>query len=94
MENAVRYAGHAEVRLTNTGSAVEIVVDDHGPGIPLDKAEEVFAPFYRLEESRSRETGGIGLGLSIARAIARQHGGDIILSSSNPGLRATVVLPV
>jgi len=94
VENAVRYAGHAEVRLTNTGSAVEIVVDDHGPGIPLDKAEEVFAPFYRLEESRSRETGGIGLGLSIARAIARQHGGDIILSSSNPGLRATVVLPV
>ena len=54
----------------------------------------MFAPFYRLEESRSRETGGIGLGLSIARAIARQHGGDIILSSSNPGLRATVVLPV
>jgi signal transduction histidine kinase len=93
IENAVRYAGGAEVRLVVEASTVKILVEDDGPGIPLDSVEEVFAPFFRLEGSRSRETGGIGLGLSIARAIARQHGGDIILSSREPGLQAAVVLP-
>jgi signal transduction histidine kinase len=93
VENAVRYAGHAEVRLVATNATVEILVEDNGPGIPIDKVEEVFAPFFRLETSRSRETGGIGLGLSIARAIARQHGGDVILSARHPGLTAAVVLP-
>ncbi|MBB4004784.1 ATP-binding protein [Aurantimonas endophytica] len=93
IENAVRYAGHAEVRLVSTRSAIEIVVEDEGPGIPLERIEEVFAPFFRLEGSRSRETGGIGLGLSIARAIARQHGGDIVLSPRQPGLKAALVLP-
>ena len=93
VENAVRYAGQAEVRLVTRNSNVEIVVEDDGPGIPIDKTEEVFAPFFRLEGSRSRETGGVGLGLSISRAIARQHGGDIVLSSREPGLRAVVVLP-
>lgn len=93
VENAVRYGGHAEVRLQTTDAGIEIVVDDDGPGIPLDKTEEVFAPFFRLEGSRSRETGGVGLGLSISRAIARQHGGDILLSPRTPGLRATVLLP-
>lgn len=93
VENAVRYAGAAQVRLVATKASVEIVVEDDGPGIPLDKVEEVFAPFFRLEGSRSRDTGGIGLGLSIARAIARQHGGDIALSQRRPGLRAAVVLP-
>lgn len=93
VENAVRYAGHAEVRLRTSNATIEIVVDDDGPGIPIDKTEEVFTPFFRLEGSRSRETGGVGLGLSISRAIARQHGGDIILSPREPGLRAAIVLP-
>lgn len=93
VENAVRYAGEADVRLLATNGSVEIVVEDDGPGIPLDKAEEVFTPFFRLESSRCTETGGIGLGLSIARTIARQHGGDIVLSPRSPGLRASVVLP-
>lgn len=93
VENAVRYGGHAEVRLQTTDAAIEIVVDDDGPGIPIDKTEDVFAPFFRLEGSRSRETGGVGLGLSISRAIARQHGGDIVLSPREPGLRAAIVLP-
>lgn len=93
VENAVRYAGHAEVRLRTSNATIEIVVDDDGPGIPIDKTEEVFMPFFRLEGSRSRETGGVGLGLSISRAIARQHGGDIILSPREPGLRAAIVLP-
>ncbi|GGE05044.1 hypothetical protein GCM10011390_25060 [Aureimonas endophytica] len=98
VENAVRYAGHADVRLAAGASTVEILVEDAGPGIPLDNVEDVFAPFFRLEHSRSRETGGVGLGLSIARAIARQHGGDVVLAPrapglASPGLRAAVVLP-
>ncbi|MFD1911108.1 ATP-binding protein [Halodurantibacterium flavum] len=93
IENAVRYAGGADVRLVNDNAGVRILVEDEGPGIPIDSFEEVFSPFFRLEGSRSRETGGIGLGLSIARAIARQHGGDIILSPREPGLQAAVVLP-
>lgn len=93
IENAVRYAGGADVRLVTDNAGVRILVEDEGPGIPIDSFEEVFAPFFRFEGSRSRETGGIGLGLSIARAIARQHGGDIILSPREPGLQAAVVLP-
>jgi signal transduction histidine kinase len=93
IENAVRYAGSADVSLVAEASSVKILVEDDGPGIPIDSIEEVFAPFFRLEGSRSRETGGSGLGLSIARAIARQHGGDIVLSARKPGLQAAVVLP-
>ena len=93
IENAVRYAGGADVSLVRQGSTIRILVEDDGPGIPIDNIEDVFAPFVRLEGSRSRETGGIGLGLSIARAIARQHGGDIILSPREPGLQAAIVLP-
>jgi signal transduction histidine kinase len=93
IENAVRYAGSADVSLAKQGSIIRILVEDDGPGIPIDRIEEVFAPFFRLEVSRSRETGGIGLGLSIARAIARQHGGDVILSPREPGLQAAIVLP-
>ncbi|WP_235829912.1 sensor histidine kinase [Frigidibacter oleivorans] len=93
IENAVRYAGGADVRLASDDRGVTVVVEDEGPGIPAGNLEDVFTPFFRLEESRSPETGGIGLGLSIARAIARQHGGDIVLSRRDPGLRATLVLP-
>lgn len=93
IENAVRYAGGADVRIVVDNTAVSIIVEDDGPGIPPDRVEEVFTPFFRLEGSRSRETGGIGLGLSIARAITRQHGGDIILSPRTPGLQAAIVLP-
>ncbi len=93
IENAMRYAGGAEISLVAEAASVKILVEDDGPGIPIDSIEEVFAPFFRLESSRSRETGGSGLGLSIARAIARQHGGDIVLSPRAPGLSAAVVLP-
>ncbi|MEO3388875.1 ATP-binding protein [Mesorhizobium sp. CAU 1741] len=93
IENAVRYAGGADVSLVTEASSVRVLVEDDGPGIPIDSVEDVFAPFFRLEGSRSRETGGSGLGLSIARAIARQHGGDIILLPRAPGLSAAVVLP-
>ncbi|MBB4227249.1 signal transduction histidine kinase [Rhizobium mongolense] len=82
----------------HTPTTIDIVVEDDGPGIPENATEQVFAPFFRLEQSRSRETGGVGLGLSIARAIVRHHGGDIVLSQNRPaqkwpGLRASVSLP-
>jgi len=94
IENALRYAGTASVSLLTSPTSIDIVVEDQGPGIPAAELEQVFAPFYRLEQSRNRQTGGVGLGLSIARAIARHHGGDILLAPNNPGLRATVTLPV
>lgn len=92
-ENAVRYGGKARVHIVQSLATVDIVVEDSGPGIPEAMREKVFDPFYRLEASRNRDTGGVGLGLSIARAIARQHGGDIILRSNDPGLRAIISLP-
>lgn len=94
IENALRYGGGAAVRLEKTDTSIDIVVEDDGPGIPEGEMEAVFSPFYRLESSRNTETGGVGLGLSIARTIVRQHGGDIMLSPHNPGLRAAVSLPL
>ena len=92
-ENAARYGGHAKVYIRHSTATIDIVVEDNGPGIPEAMREKVFAPFFRLEVSRSRDTGGIGLGLSIARAIARQHGGDIQLTPNDPGLKAVISLP-
>lgn len=94
IENALRYAGSAAVKVQTLPNSIEISIADHGPGIPANECEQVFTPFYRVETSRNRETGGVGLGLSIARAIARHHGGDVVLSPNNPGLRAVVTLPV
>jgi len=94
VENAMRYGGGAVVRLERAETTLDIVVEDTGPGIPAEEMEAVFSPFYRLEASRNAETGGVGLGLSIARTIARQHGGDITLSARDPGLRAVLSLPL
>lgn len=94
IENAVRYGECARVSVARTAKSIDIVVEDDGPGIPEEVMEQVFAPFYRLEDSRNRETGGVGLGLSIARAIARHHGGDVILSNRTKGLQATISLPL
>ena len=94
IENAVKYGGCARVQLVNEAHGVAVVVDDDGPGIPLDQQERVFAPFYRLEQSRNRDTGGVGLGLAVSRTIAREHGGDVKLSNRTPaGLRARLELP-
>jgi two-component system osmolarity sensor histidine kinase EnvZ len=93
--NAQRYADNIRVTAHREAEAIEIIVDDDGPGVPAEKREEVFRPFYRLEESRNPETGGIGLGLTIARDVARGHGGDLILADSPMGgLRAILRLPV
>ncbi|MBK8909493.1 MAG: HAMP domain-containing protein [Rhodospirillales bacterium] len=94
IDNAVKYGGSAHVQLRERGHRLEIVVDDAGPGIPEAELEEVFAPFYRLERSRCRETGGAGLGLSLARAVAHAHGGEVTLANRpEGGLRATIQLP-
>jgi signal transduction histidine kinase len=93
IENAVRYGELAQVRIESSPAAISILVEDNGPGISERDIGRVFAPFFRLENSRSRETGGIGLGLSIARDIVRHHGGDILLTNTGSGLRATIVLP-
>ena len=94
IDNAVRYGGRAELRLSAGPQKVEVAIDDQGPGIPPDQAENVFKPFFRLEQSRNKRTGGIGLGLATARTIARAHGGDIVLENRpQGGLRAKVTLP-
>jgi two-component system osmolarity sensor histidine kinase EnvZ len=95
IDNAIRYANHVTVRAGTRGNAIEITVDDDGPGIPEDQREDVFKSFYRIDNSRNPETGGVGLGLTIARDVIRSHGGDITLSDSPlSGLRARVRLPL
>ena len=94
IDNALKYGGAARVALLEEPGQVMIRIDDDGPGIPVDQQEKVFAPFFRLERSRSRDTGGTGLGLSVARTVARAHGGDVILENRpEGGLRVTLVLP-
>jgi len=94
IDNAVRYGKHARVRVRDNPKSLEIIVADDGPGIPKDKLEQVFEPFFRLDESRSRESGGVGLGLSIARDIARAHGGSLELRNrAQGGLEAVLTLP-
>jgi signal transduction histidine kinase len=94
IDNAVSYGQQVHVTLTTEREALCIVMDDEGPGIAEADMERVFEPFVRLETSRSLETGGVGLGMAIARSIVRQHGGDITLTNREEGgLRTTVLLP-
>ena len=95
VENAMRYAEHISIRAGVRGEGVEIVIDDDGPGIPEQQRTEVFRPFYRLEQSRNPGTGGVGLGLSIARDAIQGHGGEIRLEESPMGgLRVWIRLPL
>lgn len=95
IENAVKYGGYARVRAQTQGGRARITVRDGGPGIPQGELEKVFEPFYRLEVSRSRETGGTGLGLPIARNIATRLGGTLTLRNHpQGGLEAELQLPV
>ncbi|OIQ95471.1 osmolarity sensor protein EnvZ [mine drainage metagenome] len=94
IENALRYGESASIVIGETDSNVVITIRDFGPGIPEDQLESVFAPFYRLDTSRNRNHGGVGLGLSIARDMARKQGGDIALKNAQGGgLVATLLLP-
>ena len=95
ISNAFRYGKTIAVKLESNNNKLEITIDDDGPGIPVDKREDVFKAFYRLEESRNKETGGVGLGLSIAKDVITSHGGRIeLLDSPLGGLRVLVSIPL
>ncbi len=94
VDNAVKYGHEAQVGLTADGGEAVVQVTDAGPGLPAAELERVFEPFYRTEPSRNRDTGGIGLGLAVARSVARAHGGDVVLRSIPTGLVAEVRLPL
>ena len=92
--NATKYGSLVRISTTSNAQAIKVVIDDDGSGIPIDQREAVFAPFYRIEASRNRMTGGTGLGLTVARTIIRGHGGDVTLHDApSGGLRAVVHLP-
>ena len=94
VENAIRYGGRATIELEDTAKQVVVRIVDDGPGMPDEELERAFEPFYRGERSRSRETGGTGLGLGIARNIARAHGGELVLKNRpGGGLEAHLSLP-
>jgi signal transduction histidine kinase len=94
IDNAVKYGREAQVAVDRVGGAARIRIRDQGPGIADAELARVFEPFYRVESSRSRESGGTGLGLTIARNIAEQHGGSIALANHpEGGLEVTLMLP-
>lgn len=92
--NAVKYGGAARVKAFAEGGRAVITVEDDGPGLADDELEAVFEPFHRAERSRNRETGGAGLGLTVARQAARAHGGDVTLIRRKRGLTARLDLPL
>jgi signal transduction histidine kinase len=95
MDNAIHYGLAPQIELQQRPGAVVVRVLDRGPGIPVEQHEQVFLPFFRLEVSRNKSTGGVGLGLSTARAIVLEHGGTLTLGNRHGGgLEAVVVLPV
>jgi signal transduction histidine kinase len=95
LDNAIKYGSDPAVELIPGDGQVRIKILDRGPGIPEFSLEQVFTPFFRLEGSRNKSTGGVGLGLSAARAIVLEHGGELRLRNrAKGGLEALVVLPV
>lgn len=95
VDNALRYATEVRIRLREDAEAVEVLVQDNGPGLPEELLEKVFEPYFRAESSRNRDTGGTGLGLAIARNLAQAHGGRIWLEHAVPrGLMVHIWLPI
>lgn len=94
LDNALRYGGRAELSVVSHGAYIHVCIDDAGPGIPDAQLEAVFQPFYRMDGSRNRHTGGMGLGLYIARDLMQRQGGSLVLSNRpEGGLRAELRLP-
>ncbi len=94
LSNARRYGSHVWVTALPVADGVDIIIDDDGPGIPAAQRENVFRPFFRLDAARNPATGGVGLGLTIARDVARGHGGELTLEESpQHGLRVRLHLP-
>ena len=95
VNNAARFSSQVLVNARKRNGALAIEVEDDGPGIPEDERELVFKPFYRIDHARNQDSGSTGLGLAIARDIARIHGGDITLGQSAlGGLKAVLRVPV
>ena len=95
VDNALKYGQRARLRLRTIRGECSLEIDDDGPGIPEPLLQQVFEPFYRAEQSRNRDTGGIGLGLAAVRAVVLDHGGSVSLRNRpESGLRATVSLPL
>jgi signal transduction histidine kinase len=94
LDNAVKYGGSAQVSVTREAGEAMVAISDRGPGIAPAELERVFEPFYRADASRNLDVGGMGLGLAVARSLAREHGGDVVLTSSGEGLTAKVWLPL
>lgn len=94
VDNAVKYGGCARAMLEELPATFRVTIDDDGPGIPTGEIDKVFTPFYRVETSRSRETGGVGLGLAVVRSAVRLHGGNVSLRNrAAGGLSAVIELP-
>ena len=94
VDNAIKYGGSATVTLSVETDHAVMIVEDEGPGIPRSDRDRVFEPFYRGDNSRNPDTGGVGLGLSVARSIVWEHGGDILLANrKGGGLSVRVALP-
>lgn len=95
LDNAIKYGGEPAIVLEQGADQLRVRVLDRGPGIAPDSLEQVFQPFFRLESSRNKSTGGVGLGLSAARAIVREHGGELrLFNRDGGGLEARVELPL
>ena len=94
VDNAIKYGQRARLNLTTTEDYCQLDIDDDGPGISESLHKRVFEPFFRVESSRNRHTGGVGLGLALVRAIVQEHGGDVSLRNLKPqGLRVSIKLP-
>jgi signal transduction histidine kinase len=95
IENAIKYGTAPEIGLSQEDGSWNIIVSDRGPGIPAESLDSVFRPYHRLDKSRNRTTGGVGLGLTVAQAIVHAHGGQIVLGNrTGGGLEARIILPV
>ena len=95
LSNCLKFGKKVEINCFKKKEKIEIVIDDDGPGIPKKELKKVLEPFYRVESSRNRNTGGVGLGMTIANDIIQNHGGDFFLGKSPiGGLRVKINLPL